>query len=151
MELLIIRGKKDGGKSTTAAQVHNELIKKKALLRHLKLPGNWIQVGKAAQDFITVYEYMRKVIAIISAGDDADSLNKIMESIIGEYHPDVLVVCARTRNSYTYSMLEEKYPALIKQENIFETEFIDFDKLTYYKSPVMIKIINRIEQILKTI
>lgn len=150
MELIIIRGQRDGGKSTTSAMVHNALAKKKANLLYFKLPCNEIEIGKKAQDFFSVFEYLGKKVAIISRGDDAASLDYDMTILIDEYHPEIMVVCARSTNKQgsAYIMLTEKYGNLIKKENIFWSQFDeDYSQIAKCKAEVVARIMNRINNI----
>lgn len=150
MELIIIRGQRDGGKSTTSAMVHNALAKKKANLLYFKLPCNEIETGKKAQDFFSVFEYLGKKIAIISRGDDAATLDNDMTILIEMYHPIIIVVCARSidRQGSAYNMLTEKYGNLIKNENIFWSQFDDdYSQITKCKADVVGQIMNRINDI----
>lgn len=150
MELIIIRGQRDGGKSTTSAMVHNALAKKKANLLYFKLPCNEIEIGKKAQDFFSVFEYLGKKVAIISRGDDAATLDHDMTILIELYHPEIMVVCARSidRQGSAYIMLTEKYGNLIKQENIFWSQFDnDYSQIAECKAEVVDRIMNRINNI----
>lgn len=150
MELIIIRGQRDGGKSTTSAMVHNALAKKKANLLYFKLPCNEIEIGKKAQDFFSMFEYLGKKVAIISKGDDAATLDYDMTILIDEYHPAIMVVCARSTNKpgSAYNMLKEKYGNLIKKENIFWSQFDDdYAQIARCKADVVGRIMNRINSI----
>lgn len=150
MELIIIRGQRDGGKSTTSAMVHNVLAKKKANLIYFKLPCNEIEIGKKAQDFFSVFEYLGKKVAIISRGDDAATLDHDMTILIELYHPEIMVVCARSidRQGSAYIMLTEKYGNLIKQKNIFWSQFDnDYSQIAECKAEVVDRIMNRINNI----
>lgn len=150
MELIIIRGQRDGGKSTTSAMVHNALAKKKANLLYFKLPCNEMEIGKKAQDFFSVFEYLGKKVAIISRGDDAATLDYDMTILIDLFHPEIMVVCARSidRQGSAYNMLTEKYGNLIKNENIFWSQFDnDYAQIGRCKADVVGRIMNRINNI----
>lgn len=117
MELIAIRGKENGGKTTTAALVNNILVQK-----HKANPiGTWLDKKLApvngdkgeTHDFHSVLELNGKVIVIISAGDDAPWLEKEMREMEGIYQPVVIVVCVRFRDdNFTMSMLKKSYKDL---------------------------------------
>jgi len=154
MELIIIKGQENSGKTMTATMLHNALVKLSSGVKLLKTSGNLLSVGYRHEDFCSVIELRRKRVAIISAGDDASSLKEGMERLINEYVPDIFVVCTRTRDRVgsSYRMLEENYGNLLKKENVFETVKSDniVDSVPV-KQKVVNEIVNRIEQILKTI
>ena len=124
MELIIIRGRQNDGKTTTATMLHNELVARSNAVRLLKTNGDHLPVGNDVCDFRSVIDIEKKRVAIISEGDEADVLYKKMEELIYVYRPDVMTVCARAynREGSSYRMLEENYGELIKNENMFWTE-----------------------------
>ena len=114
MELITIRGKKNGGKTTTAALVNNLLVQN----YKAKSIGTWLDKKLAplngdkgeTQDFHSVLEYNGKVIVIISAGDDSNYLKDEMLKMETRFQPAVMVVCARFRDdNYTMRMLQKFY------------------------------------------
>ena len=150
MELIIIRGRQNDGKTTTATLLHNELVGRGANLKLLKTNGNYLSVDNWIVDFQSVLDFGKKRIVIISEGDDDDRLAELMESLINDYRPDIMVVCARyyDRVGSSYRMLKENYKDLIKPENEFWTEFSDDrTKMIDAKRPIVEKIINRIQSI----
>lgn len=147
MELIIIRGRQNDGKTTTATLLHNELVGRGANLKLLKTNGNYLSVDNWIVDFQSVLDFGKKRIVIISEGDDDDRLAELMEGLVFDYRPDIVVVCARAydRVGSSYRMLTEKYKELIKPENEFWTEFADDSAKTIdVKRPIVEKIINRI-------
>ena len=150
MELIIIRGRQNDGKTTTATMLHNELVARSNAVRLLKTNGDYLPVGNEVRDFRSVIDIKEKRIAIISAGDVDDVLNDEMEELIYEYRPDIFVVCARAqdREGFAYRMLKENYADLIKEENEFWTEWTDNpnDAMTM-KQKVVDKIVTRIMNI----
>ena len=154
MELIIIKGQRDSGKTMTATMLHNELVKRSSGVKLLKTSGNYLSVGYHHEDFCSVIDLHGKSVAIISAGDDASSLKEGMERLINEYKPDIFVVCTRTRDRVgsSYRMLEENYGNLLKKENVFETVWTEnIADAESAKQNVVNEIVKRIEQILKTI
>lgn len=148
MELLIIRGRQNDGKTTTATLLHNELIRQGASLKMLKTNGNYLSVDNWMVDFQSVLDIGKKRIVIISEGDDDDRLAELMESLIYDYRPDIMIVCARKYDKVgsSYRMLTEKFKDLIKPENEFWTEFSDDrTKMIEVKRPILEKIINRMQ------
>lgn len=150
MELIIIRGRQNDGKTTTATMLHNELVARSNAVRLLKTNGDYLPVGIEVRDFRSVIDIKEKRIAIISAGDVDDVLNEEMEELIYEYRPDIMVVCARAqdREGSAYRMLKENYADLIKEENEFWTEWMDNPKdAITTKQKVVDKIVTRIMNI----
>ena len=150
MELIIIRGRQNNGKTTTATLLHNELVGRGAKLKLLKTNGNYLSVDNWIVDFQSVLDFGKKRIVIISEGDDDDRLAELMESLINDYRPDIVVVCARKYDKMgsSYRMLTDKYKDLIKPENVFWTEFSDDrTKMIDAKRPIVEKIINKIQSI----
>lgn len=150
MELIIIRGRQNDGKTTTASMLHNELVARSNAVRLLKIDGYYIPVGNEVRDFRSVIDIKGKRIAIISAGDEDDVLKEKMEGLIYEYRPDILVVCARAqdREGSAYRMLKDNYGNLIKTENEFWTEWVeDPNKIMEAKRSIVQKIVNRIMNI----
>lgn len=150
MELIIIRGRQDDGKTTTATLLHNELIGQGANVKMLKTNGNSLSVDNWMVDFQSVLDFNKKRIVIISEGDDDERLSELMESLIYDYRPDIVVVCARSydRAGSSYRMLTEKYKDVIKPENEFWTEFSDDrTKMLDVKRPIVELIVNKISNI----
>lgn len=150
MELIIIRGRQNDGKTTTATVLHNELVAHSDSVRLLKINGNYLPVWNEVRDFRSVIDIKEKRIAIISAGDVDDILKEEMEELIYEYRPDILVVCARAqdREGSAYRMLNDNFGDLVKEDNEFWTEWTDnpADALAA-KYAVVEKIVNRIKKL----
>ena len=150
MELIIIRGRQDDGKTTTATILHNVLIEYGASVKMLRTNENSLSVGTWMVDFQAVLDWVNKRIVIISEGDYKNRLSAIMDSLIYDYRPDIVVVCARSRDvdGSSYRMLTEKYQDLIKPENEFWTQFVDdYSRVIEVKRPIVELIINRIYNI----
>ena len=150
MELIIIRGRQDDGKTTTATILHNVLIEYGASVKMLHTNENSLSVGTWMVDFQAVLDWVNKRIVIISEGDYKNRLSAIMDSLIYDYRPDIVVVCARSRDvdGSSYRMLTEKYQDLIKPENEFWTQFVDdYSRVMEVKRPSVELIINRIYNI----
>lgn len=125
MNIIIIKGKQNSGKTTTAACVHNELINPEgALLKLFRTAGGYMPVIGEMRDFWSVLDLGRKRIVIISQGDDANYLEKMMEHLIWSYAPDIVVVCTRTRpvEGSSWNMLHGKYNSSLRDDCIFEVE-----------------------------
>lgn len=150
MELIIIRGRQNDGKTTTATLLHNVLIEYGANVKMVRTNGNYLSVGTWMVDFQSVLDWGNKRIVIISEGDDKNRLSEIMDSLIYDYRPDIVAVCARSRDvdGSSYRMLTEKYQDLIKPENEFWTIFVDdYSRMIEVKRPIIEMIINRINDI----
>lgn len=150
MEHIIIRGRQNDGKTTTATMLHNELVARSNAVRLLKTDGDYLPVGNDVCDFCSVIDIEKKRVAIISEGDEADVLYKKMEELIYVYRPDVMAVCARAynREGSSYRMLEENYGELIRNENMFWTEKTeDFADALNTKRNIVNEIVKRIMNI----
>lgn len=149
MELIIIRGRQNDGKTTTATMLHNELVAHCSAVRLLKTNGDYLSVGNDIRDFRSVIDIDKKRVAIISEGDVDDALKEEMERINYVFRPDIMVVCARAynREGSSYRMLEENYGEHFKDENVFWTEKAEdlADALNAKRSVVnkIVKQINR--------
>ena len=109
MELITIRGKKNGGKTTTAALVQNYKANSIGIWLDKKLAPVNGDNGET-HDFHSVLEFNGKVIVIISAGDDSNYLKEEILKMETRFQPAVMVVCARFRDdNYTMSMLQKCY------------------------------------------
>ena len=150
MELIIIRGRQNDGKTTTATLLHNVFIEYGANVKMVRTNGNYLSVGTWMVDFQSVLDWGNKRIVIISEGDDDDRLADLMECLINDYCPDIVVACARAydRVGSSYRMLTEKFKDLIKPENEFWTQFVDdYSRMIEVKHPIVEMIINRINNI----
>ena len=121
MELIIIRGAQDSGKTTTAALVHNKLVENGAVVKLLQLKDNIFDAGQYTRDFQSVLDVEKKRIIIISEGDDDDTLYDNMEWYNNEYRPDIMVVCARTynRSGSSYRMNTEHFSNSMRKKTSF--------------------------------
>lgn len=150
MELIIIRGRQNDGKTTTATMLHNHLVSICSTVRLVKTNGGYLPILYSACDFRSVIDLGKKRVAIISFGDDDEDLAREMESLIDEFRPDIMVICARAYNRVgsSYRMLTEKYGDCMKPENEFWTEYTDDPtKIIEVKKTVVEKIVNRINNI----
>ena len=150
MELIIIRGAQDSGKTTTAALVHNKLVEDGATVKLLQMKDNILDAGQYTRDFKSVLDVEKKRIVIISEGDKNDALYDNMEWYNNEYRPDIMIVCARTynRSGSSYRMLTEYFSNAMREENEFWTEYADNPtKAVEIKIPIVEQIVNRIYKI----
>lgn len=122
MELIIIKGDKNVGKTTTAALLHNYLVErhnaevKWMMLDHWKFP---LQEKDLIPDFRSVLMYNMYTIGIISHGDTSRYLKAFIKEMIDDYHPDILIICAN-KKEYIWNMLRRTFENELKEENIFE-------------------------------
>lgn len=153
MELIIIKGDTNSGKTTTAALVHNELAwYNHAKLIWLMLDNHCIPVEKEdlVPNFRSAMVYKDKTICIVSHGDNLDYFEEYVNEIIPWYNPDILIVCSRT-SGYVCDKIWEKFGSIIKDENIFtltpnHKSAGEKDKVTVKKDLVS-EIMNRINEI----
>ena len=92
------------------------------MLKLFRTAGGYMPVIGEMRDFWSVLDLGRKRIVIISQGDDANYLEKMMEHLIWSYAPDIVVVCTRTRpvEGSSWNMLHDKYGSSIRQDCIFD-------------------------------
>jgi len=122
---IIIRGQRDGGKTTTCAVLYKELKKVAEYSKILTMSWKPIETLRLTpegnySDFIAVFIVKGKLIILISAGDIAgdleDILNKLsdqgfLSSVFeGRKKIDLVICCARSRNvkGSTIRMLHER-------------------------------------------
>ena len=130
MELITIRGKKDGGKTTTAAMTNNILVYKYGA----KTIGLWLDKRLApvngdngeTHDFHSVLELNGKVVVFISAGDDSIYLETEIQKMRERFSPLIMVVCVRFRDdNYTMRMLQKEYNNLYQHRKDFILRYTD--------------------------
>lgn len=155
MELIIIKGAINRGKTTTAALVHNELTwYNHAKLIWLMLDNHCIPVESEdlVPNFRSAIVYKGKTICIVSHGDNLDCFEEYVNEVIPWYNPDILIVCSRT-SGYVCDKIWERFGSIIKDENIFtltpnHKSADEKDKVTVKKDLVS-EIMNRINEICK--
>ena len=154
MELIIIKGKQNSGKSTTAACVHNEIIARGAHLKMMHIYADVIPVMDL-RDFESVLDYGHIRVAIISQGDEANKLHERIERLCWEWRPNALVVCCRTllKPGSSIEMLHKSYPKWMPAK-IFPVNKIatnDWKTIMTAKENIANQIANYIKQIVVTL
>ena len=116
MELIIIGGAQDSGKTTTAALVHNKLVENGATVKSLQTKDNILDAGQYTRDSQSVLDVEKKRIVI-----NDDTLYDNMEWYNNEYRPDIMVVCARTynRSGSSYRMNTEHFSNSMRKKTSF--------------------------------
>ena len=124
-KFLIIRGKQDSGKTTTAGMVYKKLLpyadkKENVLLadgneKMLPIDDPLIENGEP-KDFIAYMEVKGKKISIVSLGDYPEYLERQIKVYLDKV--DFFVCCLRTRNreGSARKMLFTGYAAYPKEE-----------------------------------
>ncbi|VXC54996.1 MULTISPECIES: hypothetical protein [Chryseobacterium] len=123
MEIILIRGTKDAGKTTTSALLYKELIKiskEEHYFNSKEVEKNsLIQTkNKNYEDFIAIIKVNGKIIVIISAGDYVwalmDEIELIIKSVTNLYNAEIdyLICCGKTHNrsGSAYNRILEEYP-----------------------------------------
>lgn len=126
MELILIRGVEDAGKTTAAARILKSLVREHGATVH-RLILDWYCVPVIADndrtpDFQTILSINGLSIGIISQGDDASYLNEYLDDMLdGEFDIDILILCARSRNTKgsTYELICQRFGNMIKEENTY--------------------------------
>ncbi|MFP9097993.1 hypothetical protein ACLI09_02970 [Flavobacterium sp. RHBU_24] len=160
--ILVIRGSRDGGKSTTAAYIYNELVTLCVEEHRFK---NWPRNEKFITtntsnlqynshneliDFVAIFEINGKIVVIISRGDVPDDLEQDIKDLLTKHKVnfDILICCARLRN--VPNSTRRKIQDIFK-ENI--EDFTTAKSNTNDKKTVKIKtiseIIRRVKEITK--
>lgn len=122
MELLIIKGKSNVGKTTTAAMLHNALVEhckaslKWVMLDHWKIP---LQEKDLVPDFRSVFDYREHTVGIVSHGDTSRYAKQFIREMMKEYHVDILIVCSN-EDGYNWNMLNRDFGEYVKNDNVFE-------------------------------
>lgn len=152
MELIIIRGTQNSGKSTTAACVHNEIIARGAQLKMLHIYADVIPVMEL-RDFESVLDIGRVRVAIISQGDEADKLAERIERLRWEWRPNAIVVCCRSKKTTgsSYEMLCDNYPEWMKTAKEYWPNVVsakDWPTILATKQQTAEQISNQIQQII---
>lgn len=153
MEIIIIKGESDVGKTTTAAMLHNELVDNYAAIVQWMM----LDFGKfplceedLTPDFRSVLKCKGRTIGIISHGDTSTYLRGYINEMTNYFFPDILIICANNKE-YIWSMLWRKFGEHIKEDNTFEITSKQKSKNKSKKLTVKQKrikeIINRIEQL----
>lgn len=157
MELIIIKGKRNVGKTTIATLLHNKISEIKGIelmwmmYDLLKLPVEEKDLYKPrVPDFRSVFHYKEKRIGIVSHGDTSRYAKQFIRQMINDFSVDILIVCSSI-DSYNWNMLNRDFGEYIKTENIFEVTKDDeivnkCDKL-FVKDRLVNNIINHINQI----
>ena len=157
MELIIIKGKSNVGKTTIATLLHNKLTEIEdcellwMLYDHLKLPVEEKDLYEPrVPDFQSVFFHRGKTIGIISHGDTALYAKRFIRQIINDFNVDILIVCSSI-DGYNWNMLNRDFGEYVNTENIFEVTKDDeivnkCDKLSV-KENLVNNIINHINQI----
>ncbi len=115
-KFIIIRGKKDSGKTTTAGLVFIELLKiseLKHLVNGKDVVSNSLEYNSDTgdlKDFSAILTINSKKIAIISAGDEVNPLANNINDFIAN-NINIIICCARSRNvkGSTYRMIIDTY------------------------------------------
>ena len=151
MEIIIIKGESDVGKTTKAAILHNELVDNYAAIVQwmmLDLGRFPLREEDLIPDFRSVLKCKGRTIGIISHGDTSTYLRGFIEEMTKYFFPDILIICANNKE-YIWNMLRRKFGEHIKDGNIFEitseqkSEILS-EKLTVKQKRVN-EIINKIE------
>jgi len=115
MKIIIIKGKMNSGKTTTAGLVYSELLKiaePKHTFKGKNVTTNSLQYNSAGnlKDFTAVLVIGNTTVGIISAGDIAKDL-KVQIEIMISLNIDILICCTRSvnRSGSAYRMVMENY------------------------------------------
>lgn len=140
-EIILIRGTQNAGKTTTCSLIYKELIEiaeKEHYFDYNKTNVDSIRYTKKGTviDFIAKFIINGKVVIIVSAGDIAEDLKKILKAIFDE--ADIIICCARSinRKKTTYRMLQDSYKKNIVLEKFVYRSQKKEDKLTCKKEAV---------------
>ncbi len=126
MELFLIRGVEDAGKTTAAARILKSLVREHDATVH-RLILDWYCVPVIADydrtpDFQTIVSINGLTIGIISQGDNASDLKVFLDDMFnGEFNIDILILCARSRNTRgsTYELICQRFGEFVGKENTY--------------------------------
>lgn len=156
MEIILIRGKENAGKTTTAGMLHDKLAKK-ATKRYLfddyntEIEEFQYDVNGVRMDFKSILVINGKIIVIITAGDEVWRLMINITFIIKfvketlEMDIDVLITCGRSSNRLgsAYQKLIEHFPKS-KLSEIFVSR-VEEENMNFEKQAAVNKIIRLIK------
>lgn len=137
MELILLKGKEDAGKTTTAAMVHDKLVKRGAYEKEYIELHKKYKRGEKGWDFRSELELKNKIIHIISEGDEVKFFNNNIlnykEESSQDNIVDVLVICVRTEKSNQdigiyYELVKKHFVDYLKEENGFYINREGLDK-----------------------
>ncbi|CAM4389228.1 hypothetical protein [Flavobacterium terrigena] len=161
---LVIRGTADGGKTTTAGLLFEQLKPKASQFKLFNWA--WKEIDKLHYnsegeliDFIAVLVIDGKVIIIISQGDKPNVLQKVLDFLkdlislskitgINISKIDIVICCARSRNvnGSTYKMLTKR----INSNNLFDfwtSKDDDISKKLSCKQKVVDELVQKIKSL----
>ena len=115
-KIIIIRGERNSGKTTTTGLVYSELLKiseKEHKFNNKSVTENSLVFDKKTGDlfdFNAIVTVKGKTIGIVSAGDVAKDL-KIQLTIFIEINIDIVICCARSRkvDGSSYKMILDDF------------------------------------------
>ena len=124
MEIIVIRGTENSGKTTSAKMAYDKLSQeadKVYLFNHYNDPINALQYNEETgdvHDFKAVISVKGKIIVVITAGDEVWRLMLNIQFLIDfilktfKAKIDVMICCGRSHNrkGSVYMTLKEKYP-----------------------------------------
>lgn len=157
MELLVIKGKSEIGKTTIATLLHNKVAQiegiqlKWMMYDHKVLPIEEKDFcGDSMPDFRSVFLNNDRLIGIVSHGDSVLYAKQFIRQMINEFHVDILIVCSSI-DGKNWEMLNKVFGDYIKEENVFDATSYYCPKDRYdglrVKEDLVNDIINKINQI----
>lgn len=151
-KIIIIRGERNSGKTTTTGLVYSELLKiseKEHKFNNKTVTENSLVYDKKTADlfdFNAVLTVKGKTIGIVSAGDVAKDL-KIQLNIFIEINIDIVICCARSRKveGSSYKMILDDFS---KQNPILKEVWTKFSPKKEEKETIKK---HTVEEVLKLI
>lgn len=154
MQIILIRGTMNSGKTTTSGLVYSELVKiseKEHTFNGKKVTENSLQFNKKNEviDFTSILIIGKLKVGIISAGDIATDLKCNIEIMIS-LDIDILICCARSRNQKgsSYRMISDDFS---KEHEIIGEFWTEFSKVCEQKDSVKQTTVKKIIDLIKAI
>lgn len=153
-KIIIIRGERNSGKTTTVGLVYSELLKiseKEHKFNNKITTENSLVYDKNTGDlfdFNAIIKIKGKTIGIVSAGDVAKIL-KIQLNIFIEINIDIIVCCARSRNvdGSSYKMIINDFS---QQNPILKEVWTKFSAKKEEKETVKIQTVEEIIELINS-
>lgn len=160
--ILVIVGKENDGKTTTAGLVYTKLLEITEAEHTIYTHPDWkekkvsnvsLEVNDEGDnyDFVVIITIDGKTIVIISAGDKAKDLEDWIDRLEEELKQiDVLIVCSRTHNrkGSSYRMLEEKFSEDIIERFVLQKSVLREDRFNE-KSKTVEAIVSKVKVLIE--
>jgi hypothetical protein len=153
-KIILIRGERNSGKTTTTGLVYSELLKiseKEHQFNNKSVTENSLVYDTKTGDLIDFNALIKingKIIGIVSAGDVAKDL-KAQLNIFIQVNVDIIICCARSRNvdGSSYKMIKTDFA---KQNPILKEVWTKFSSKVEEKETIKTQTVEEILNVVKS-